>query len=230
MIVRALSLAFAQLGQPRIVAVFAKSLAISLLLCLGLGFALGEAARWALERWMPGTDSPLTHALFVVGGVALAMMAFRAVAVPITGLFGDEVVSAVEATHYPDVAAQAVPAPLIVSARMGLASVLRVVIINLAALPVYIFLIFTAIGPLILFMVINAVLLGRDLSEMVAVRHLDPSQRKQWMRNTRIEYGLLGLIVTGLFLIPFVNLVAPLVGAAAATHMFHRRLAKETVR
>jgi CysZ protein len=106
---------------------------------------------------------------------------------------------------------------------LGLASLLRVLLVNLLALPVYIFFIFTAIGPLILFMAVNAILLGRDLAEMVAIRHLPLSEARVWLRGNRLQYGLLGLIVTGLFLIPFINLVAPIIGAGAATHLFHRR-------
>ncbi len=221
MIFRALSLTFGQLGDKRIIGVLAKSLLISLILCVGLGIGLGRAARWLIDGYFTiGSSSWIDAALFI-GGIGLALLAFRAVAVPVTGFFGDEVVAAIEGRHFPALAGSAKPATLAVSARLGIASLLRVLLVNLLALPVYIFLIFTAIGPLILFVALNAVLLGRDLAEMVAVRHLDRAQMKQWLRNHRLDYMLLGLIVTGLFLIPFVNLLAPIIGAGAATHLFH---------
>jgi uncharacterized protein involved in cysteine biosynthesis len=37
-----------------------------------------------------------------------------------------------------------------------------------------------------------------------------------------IDRALLGGAVAGLLTIPFVNLLAPLLGAAAATHLVHR--------
>ena len=36
----------------------------------------------------------------------------------------------------------------------------------------------------------------------------------------------MGVIVTGIFLLPVVNLLAPVLGAAMATHLFHRRTAE----
>ena len=230
MVIHALALAFSQLGDRRLLAVLGKSLALSLLLCLVLGVGLAEAGRWAILRYVPDLATDWMHAILLVGGVGIAMFAFRTVAVPVTGLFGDDVVAAVEQAHYPAVAALAVRAPFALSLRLGLASAVRVLLLNLAALPAYVVLLFTAIGPLLLFLALNAVLLGRDLAEMVAVRHLDASQRQQWLRNSRLDHVLLGLTVTGLFLIPFVNLIAPIVGAAAATHMFHGRRTTEFLR
>jgi CysZ protein len=72
--------------------------------------------------------------------------------------------------------------------------------------------------------VLNAVLLGRDLGEMVAVRHLDRSAARDWVRGHRWQLSLLGLVVTGLFLVPIANLLAPILGAGAATHLFHGRV------
>jgi len=43
-----------------------------------------------------------------------------------------------------------------------------------------------------------------------------------YLAASRLQRAALGLISTWLFLIPFANLLAPLVSAAAATHFFHR--------
>ena len=67
----------------------------------------------------------------------------------------------------------------------------------------------------------NAIALGRDLGEMVAIRHLDGEALKRWLGSSRIKRLLLGLGATALFTIPFVNLLAPVLGAAVATHLFH---------
>ncbi|HMT44398.1 MAG TPA: EI24 domain-containing protein [Chakrabartia sp.] len=227
MLIHALSLTFAQLGDRRIMAVFAKSMLITLILCVLLWVGLAQGVLALVQGWSAqfGDGAVLVDVIVWLLSFALAMLGFRAIAMPITGLFGDEVVAAIEDRHYPQASEQAARAPLSVSVRLGLASLARVVLVNLVALPAYLFLIFTAIGPLILFVGLNAVLLGRDLAEMVAVRHLDGPERRQWLRNNRLDYALLGLAVTGLFLIPFVNLIAPIVGAGAATHMFHKRIA-----
>jgi uncharacterized protein involved in cysteine biosynthesis len=229
MVVRALSLSFSQLGDRAIIGIFAKSMLITLLLTGALAAVAGYGLSALVNVWVDRSveDQAITYlaggVAGALGAVAIFVFGFRAIAVPVMSFFGDEVVAAVEARHYPDAAGQARRAGLGVAFRLGIRSFLRFVIANLVLLPVYIFLIFTAIGPLILFLGVNGVLLGRDLGEMVAVRHMDENSISQWLANTRVERALLGLAVTGLFLIPLANLAAPVLGAAAAAHLFHGR-------
>ena len=79
------------------------------------------------------------------------------------------------------------------------------------------------LNTLLLFLAVNAMVLGRDLANMVAARHFDRAARRQWLAQNRGQRLLLGGITTALFLVPVVNLVAPVVGAAMATHLFHGR-------
>lgn len=227
MLTKAISLSFAQLGDRKIIAVFAKSMLITLVLAAALGFAAVKAAGWAMDGY---ADTIEDSAYVALHGLAQALsflivmfFSFRIVAVPVIGFFGDEVVAAVEDRHYPDASAKAQRASFAVSLRLGVMSVLRLILVNLAALPVYLFLLITAVGPFVLFIALNALLLGRDMGEMVAVRHLDPPGVKQWLGNSRWERAALGLAITLLFLVPFANLIAPIIGAAVATHLFHRR-------
>lgn len=228
MIGRALSLAFAQLSDRRLIWIFAKSMLITLVLTAALSVLAGYGTSALTDRWAGGaldaSSSDVAEGLAgVLVGLGVFIFGFRAVAVPVLGFFGDEVASTVEARHYPGIATKARPASMGVAFRLALLSFVRFLLINLAALPVYIFLLLTAIGPLILFLLINGLLLGRDLGEMVAIRHSDPAAMKQWLANSRMDRALLGLAVTGIFMIPVVNLIAPMLGAAAATHLFHGR-------
>ena len=61
--------------------------------------------------------------------------------------------------------------------------------------------------------------------DMVAARHLAGDDMKTWRGNTSLSRFALGLIVTGLLSVPGVNLIAPVLGAAMATHLFHGRKA-----
>ena len=148
---------------------------------------------------------------------------FRAVAIAVVGLFADDVVAAVEARHYPAALATARPVPFARGAAMGLRSALRVVAVNLLMLPLYLLLLATGIGTAAAFFLVNGWLLGRDLGDMVAARHLHRAEIAGWRRTTTARRFLLGLAGTGLLLVPIVNLVAPVIGAAMATHLFHRR-------
>ena len=112
--------------------------------------------------------------------------------------------------------------PLAVSLRMGIGSAVRFVAINLLLLPLYVVLLATGIGTAALFLAVNAWLLGRDLGDMVAARHLSPADMPAWRRATAARRFLLGLAAAGLFLVPVANFLAPVLGAAMATHLFHR--------
>ncbi len=221
---RALSLTLGQLGDRAIVRIMLKSLALTALIFIIAGIGLVAAAQWVAAAYSSGEETGTAATVVAtIVAVACAWLLFRAVAVPVIGFFADEIVIAIEAKHYPDAARLAKPASMAVSLRLGLGSVLRLIGLNLIALPLYMVLIFTAVGPIVAFVAVNALLLGRDLGEMVAVRHLDPAGLKGWLRTTRGPRAVLGLIVTGLFLVPFFNLLAPVIGAGMATHLFHGR-------
>lgn len=221
---RALSLTLGQIGDPAILRVIAKSLALTLLIfaLLSIGAVFATRALVAAYGW--GADVGMAAAAAAGMGVVVgAWLLFRAVAIPVIGLFAEDVVAAIERRHYPAAARMAQPPDIMLSLRMALASLARLILLNLLAVPLYALLLFTAIGPLILFVVINAILLGRDLGDMVAARHYDKRERSDWLRVTRGERAIMGSIVTAIFMIPFVNFIAPIIGAGMATHLFHRR-------
>ena len=218
---RALTLSIAQLGQPAIVRVLGKSLLVTLAIFAALGAALYAGLRALFATWAGTYGDGLAGAAAVVLLVLGAWLLFRVIAVAVIGVFGDEVVAAVEARHYPAAHAAARPVRLARSLRMGLGSAGRAVAVNLLMVPVYLALLFTAVGPAIAFFLVNAVLLGRDFGEMVASRHMDDATMRGWRKATRAQRFALGLAGTGLFVVPLVNLVAPILGAAMATHLFH---------
>lgn len=218
---RAFSLALNQIGVPAILKVLAKSLAITLVLCVLFGWAAGYGAQWAIKAYQgPGQDT-YSGVLQGLGVLLMLFFGFRVIAIPVIGFFADEIVAAVERRYYPAEAAEAQRVGVAVSMRLGLMSAARALLFNLLALPFYLILLVTAIGPLALFLLINALLLGRDLGEMVAVRHLAPTQMKQWLSENRMQRLIVGGATTALFMVPVANIIAPIIGAAMATHMFH---------
>ncbi|MCC2975235.1 EI24 domain-containing protein [Sphingomonas sp. PL-96] len=226
--IRALFLSIAQLGDRRILAVLVKSLVVTLLLFLALAacFALGARAmvRDGLH-WGSGVGD-LAAAAAVIATVGLAWLLFRAVAIAVTGIFADEVVAAVEARHYPAALASARPVPFARGVAMGLGSAGRVIAVNLLLSPLYLVLLATGVGTAIAFFLVNGWLLGRDLGDMVAARHLPAAAMRGWRSGTGGGRLLLGLAGTGLLMVPLVNFVAPVLGAAMATHWFHERRGK----
>ncbi len=218
---RALALSIAQLGQPAVLRVLVKSLTVTLAIFVALAFGVFALLRRWIGGFAGGYDDGLAGiaagAIFVVA----AWLLFRVVAIAVIGLFGDEVVAAVEARHYPAAYAAARSVGFARSGRMAIGSAGRAVTANVLMIPVYIALLFTAIGPAIAFFLVNGWLLGRDLGEMVASRHMDGATMRGWRKATRGRRFALGLVATGLFVVPVLNLLAPIVGAAMATHLFH---------
>jgi uncharacterized protein involved in cysteine biosynthesis len=195
-----------------------KTLLLSLmafaLLALALWFAV-HAARvhfgWGAAAWGGWAEAAAT----VIGIAAAAWLLFRAVAIAIMNLFADDIIVAVERDSYPEAAARARPVGWAHSLHFALRSLARTIGWNLLALPAYALLLATGIGTIGLFLMLNAILLGRDLADMVEPRHpgLPPIPRgSRW---------LMGLVSALLFLVPLLNLLAPIWSAAMAVHMLH---------
>lgn len=217
--IHALMLALQDLPRRPVLAVLAQSLALTLLIFVAAGAAIFFGARWALYRWqwLGEVEIDMAGILLILGLIGASWLLFRGVAIAVVGLFGDAIVADVEGRRYPEAAARAVPVSFAKSLRLGLVSVTRLLLVNLAALPLYIPLLFTAIGAPLLAFAINAALLGRDLEAMVLARHPD---RPRLPRGTR---WALGTLSAAAFLVPVVNLLAPIVGAAMAVHLIHLR-------
>lgn len=220
--ISAFMLALGQLGDRRILAVLAKSIAITLVVFAALGwggyFALGSA----LDSYGVA-DSGLQGVLALLATVLGGWLLFRLVALAVLEQFADQVISAVEERHYPAAAATATPLGWSGQARVGVAAMLRTVLYNVLALPVALLLSFTVIGAPLVFAGVNAITLGRELSDMVALRHRRADGSVP--RPSPATRFVLGAIVVALLTVPFVNLLAPVIGAAMATHLIHRRRA-----
>jgi uncharacterized protein involved in cysteine biosynthesis len=218
--VRAFLLSLRQLADPPVLRVLALSLAITLVIFAGLGALLWWAIDAALAGW--SWHGALAGVAATLATVLGAWLLFRAVAMLVVGLFADTIVAAVERRHYPEALATARPISFARGMRMGLASAARFVAVNLLFAPVYLALLVTGVGTAAAFFVVNGWLLGRDLGEMVAARHLPPATMRDWRAATAGRRFVLGLAATGLFVVPLLNILAPVIGAAMATHLFHR--------
>ena len=221
---RAFLLSLGQLGDPRFAGVFLKSLAATLALLglFGAGLWYGAQRGAAALGWNPSLGG-LVGTVAVVGAFGLGWLLFRAVAVGVMGMFADEVVVAVERKHYPAALATGRDVPLGRGVILGARSAARAILLNLALAPVYLMLLVTGVGTALLFFLANGWLLGHDLGEMVAARHMDDATIGDWRKTGAVDRFALGVAGTALFMVPILNLFAPILGAAMATHLFHER-------
>ena len=224
---RALGLAIADLADRRILTIMLQALGVAVLVFI----LLGGLVYWLLAGADPcsiiGIDTcPLDAGSSALGAIGLTLLGawflFPAVAIAVIATFTDRIAAAVEQRHYPDTALEARPIGVGNGAILGLRSAGRLILFNLSALPFYLLLLITGIGPFILFVIVNGLAFGRDVAELAASRHGDRQSRRAWLKSTRGEQGLIGTVVSVLFLIPFANLVAPIIGTAAGIHLFNR--------
>ncbi len=217
MLIRSFMLSLQSLSDKRVIAVMAKTIGLTLLALL-----LAGGAFWAGFDWLFAKLTFAPHGVAVVAAGALMLLIgwllWRVIAVTILWFFSDDIVDAVEARHYPVYAMVSVRPGFAQSAEMALGSVGRALGYNLLALPIYILLLFTGIGAAIAFLLVNALLLGRDLQEMLAARH--GRDKASFGKLPRLMLGLAG---TAGMLIPVINLIVPVVATAMAVHMAHYR-------
>lgn len=221
--IRAFFLSVAQLGDPAIRRVLFRSLAVTFVIFAVAGVAMWWGVRAALTEWLGAQAGGWSAALTVIVELLALWLAFRAVAVAVVGIFADDIVAAVEARHYPEALTSARPVAMARGLAMGLGSAARVIAINLLLFPLYIVLLATGVGTAVAFLLVNAWLLSRDLGDMVAARHMDGGAMRRWRKATGPARYMLGLAAAALFVVPGLNLLAPVLGASMATHVFHRR-------
>lgn len=225
MLIPAFIRSVAQLADPKVLKVLLKSI----LVAIGIFVAATFLASW-LTSLIPDTgtnwlDEVLTPLINLGTPLAMALAGyflFPALVTMALGFYLDEIVDAVEARYYP-----ARPASRQVGTMedvwIGLRLLFWIVCITL---PVSLLLLLVGfLAPLapFVYLGLNAYFLGREYFELVAIRHIQRGQVDARRKERQLLVWLAGLILAGLFFVPVVNLLAPVLGAALFTHIVQRR-------
>lgn len=201
-----------QMNDPRIRGVIGKTLALSV-----IGYIAFVVLIYYLIGWLSGLAGWLENlAQFggAIGAIVIAWFLFPSVAAAIAGIFADEVIDAVEAEHYPHLPPSK-GVPLTAALLDGLKLAAIAVVANLLALP------FLIVFPLYVLITwgVNGWLLGREYFEMVALRRLDRAAARELRRRHSTTFTFAGILIAVCLTIPFVNLIAPVLGAAFMVHV-----------
>jgi uncharacterized protein involved in cysteine biosynthesis len=224
----AISKTLGQLNDPAIRRVIGKTLGIAV-----LGYILFVVVVYLLVGWLSGLSGWLAN-LAEFGGVISAMVIawflFPSVAAAIAGIFADEVIDAVEAKHYP-LLPPGKPVPVLASVLDGLKLAAIALVANILALP------FLLVFPIYVLITwgVNGWLLGREYFEMVAFRRMDRESAHELHRRHNRTFTIAGVMIAVCLTIPFVNLLAPVLGAAFMVHVAqnvlnHTRTATQAVK
>ena len=201
-----------QLNDPVIRRVIGKTLGLAI-----LGYIVFVVIVYLLINWLSGLQGWLQNlAEFggVIGAMVVAWFLFPSVAAAIAGLFSDEVIDAVEAKHYPQLG-PGKPVPVLQAVFDGLKLAAIALVANILALP------FLLVFPIYVLITwgVNGWLLGREYFEMVAFRRMDRASAHELHRRHNRTFTAAGVMIAVCLTIPFVNLLAPVLGAAFMVHI-----------
>ena len=225
MILSSFFAALGQMGDPR----FRRVLWLGIALTVALLVAATAGLLWLVQTFV--TDEaglpligPVTWLDDILSISSVVLMLFLSVflmvpvASAITSMFLDTVADAVEARHYAALP-PASPVPF-GDALVDTLSFLGVLIVaNLGALILYVFLPFAAV---FIFWGLNGFLLGREYFTLAAMRRVGRARAKAMRRDHMGTIWAAGVLMAIPLSVPLVNLLIPILGAATFTHLFHR--------
>lgn len=214
MLLDALRKTLSQIADPRFRGVLLRAVGFTLLLYVGLGWAAWQGIEALAGMVTTGWLHSLIAVALGLGAALLAVWLAVPIAALFVGLFLDDVAEAVERRFYP-------PPGKALSLLGGLLVALRflllVVGVNLLLLPVYLLL----HGPnALIFLAVNAYLLGREFFEMVGARQAPLDAVRALRRRRAGTVFLAGLMIAVPLSVPVLNLVVPILGTAFMVHVY----------
>ncbi len=206
--------AFAQLGDPALLGVLARSLLWSVAAFALLAWGVAAAA----QSWL-GLQGWAAALLGGVGSVLASWYLFLPVVAVVASVFIDRVAMAVERAFYPGLP-PATPASLATQAWDGLALGAQVLALQLAGL----LLAALPVAPGLSLAVgwgVAAWAIGRGLFVTVAMRRMPRGRALALYRSVRAAVLAQGLLVALGSLVPLFNLAVPVLGVAVMVHLLH---------
>mgnify|MGYP006287868499 CR=1 FL=1 len=213
-----------QVGDARFRRVLLLGIVLTLALLVG-----ASAAVFLLLQWVFGSDvtlplfGPVTWlgdflswtGLFAMLGLSIFLMI--PVASAITSMFLEDVADAVEARHYPALS-PARPVPFGEALRDTINFLGVLIGANIMAL--FLYAIFSPLTPFI-FYGMNGYLLGREYFTLAAMRREGRAGARELLRANSLTVWAAGILMAIPLTVPVMNLVIPILGAAAFTHIYH---------
>ncbi|MDU8927324.1 EI24 domain-containing protein [Alisedimentitalea sp. MJ-SS2] len=216
--------AIGQIGDRR----FRRVLWLGIALTIALLVAAYAALLWLVD-YLAGPDAYLdvlgrvewvgdllsfSSAIFML---VLSFFLMIPVASAITSMFLDDVAQAVEDRHYPTLPSK--PRVPFFDALRDTVSFLGILIAaNTVAFVLYVFI--PPASPFIFFG-LNGFLLGREYFQLAAMRRIGREAARELRSQHLPTIWAAGVLMALPLVVPILNLVIPILGAATFTHIFH---------
>ena len=100
------------------------------------------------------------------------------------------------------------------------------IMVNILLVPMYLIGTFFPIVSFLVFYSVNGYLVGKELFETVASRHLEMNDRYLLKKRNKGKVIIGGIIMVGISTVPILNLIAAVLGIVFMTHLFHSFILK----
>ena len=204
--------AISQLTDSRLTRILIRVVFLSMLvfvaLWIGMAYLLKSEAL---------TEIPVVNWLGGVMAVVATLFLFPVVVSVILGFYLEPIAAVVEAKYYPKLP-PAKGVGVMGGAWAGVRFFLKALVVNLVLL---VFLFAPALYPFA-WLLANGYLLGREYFELVAFRRLSAGEARGLRHTHRWATMFGGTLGTLMFLVPVVNLLAPVVLTMAMVHPVER--------
>ena len=140
----------------------------------------------------------------------------------VISVFLDDIIDAVEEKYYPDRLATR-KVGIMEGLQSAISLSVKLLLIHLILLIPYLvlFILSSGVLTLVLFTVVNAWAYGQEYFEMTAGRHFNRASVLRLYKERKGDIFPGGVVIALLFLVPFVNIVASVLGVAIMTHQVH---------
>jgi CysZ protein len=228
MLFQAVFAAAREVFSPALRGILWKSIGLTLALLALVWMGLTRLFDVFLTNHSLSADYPIidSFAFFLAGAGLLIALVYLlpAVTAIVAGYFLDDVAEVVERQDYP-ADRPGVALPFGKAILYGLRFAGLSLLVNLVALLLF-FIPGINIGA---FFVANAYLLGREYFELAAGRFWPAEDVTRLRMEHRGTVLAAGAVLAGLVLVPVLNLITPIFGAAMMVHL-HKRLTRDSVK
>lgn len=212
-----LKLALTALRQPFALFVLFFSFAATLLLFSGAASLL----QWTVSHSTLIEADWLRTAMSYAGGgmvLVLGWFLFPMTMTVIACLFLEPLANRIEGRHYPELPAPK-PGDWMDAVILTIRTLWRTVAYNLIALPLY----FIPVVNVATYLAVNARLLAHEYYYALALRHLTLPQADTLYAKERLNLFKSGLQLAVFFLIPGLNMLAPILATGLMLHRLEKR-------
>lgn len=220
MLLSALFKSFADLFSGDMRKFFWRSLGLTIVILIAMVVVMSTALSFAVASF-PSLDaypwiSTLVGILSGFGLSILAIFMLPSVSMLVSSFFLEDVARVIEERNFKN-------GLNVKTATIGsaMAEAARLFALSLGLNVVALFFVFVPVVNVLIFLLVNAILLGREYFWLVSSRHVTPMEFSRLHRQHRVLVAIAGATISLMLFVPIVNLVMPLFATILMVHLHH---------